>query len=74
MTIQSYEGGGNHVHLELVMTPVEYIMQIPRVAGYIRPPKPDATATIPAEATPMAAQNIILDHAERMRPQTCQQC
>jgi hypothetical protein len=65
MNIQSYSGGGNHGHLGLVMTPVEYIMQIPGVAGYMRPPNPDATATIPAEATPVAAQNLILAHAEK---------
>jgi hypothetical protein len=66
MNIQSYDRGGNHRHLGLVMTPVEYIMQIPGVTGYIRPPKPDATVTIPAEATPVAAQNLILAHAENM--------
>jgi hypothetical protein len=63
MNIQSYNGGDNHRHLGLVMTPVEYIMQIPGVTSYIRPPKPDATATIPAEATPVAARNLILAHA-----------
>jgi hypothetical protein len=67
MNIQSYDGGGNHGNLGLMMTPVEYIMQIPGVAGYSRPPKPDATATIPAEATPVAAHNLILAHAEKMR-------
>jgi hypothetical protein len=67
MNIQSYDDGGNHGHLGLVMTPVEYIMQIPGVTGYIRPPKPDATATIPAEATPVAAQNLILAHAKKRR-------
>jgi hypothetical protein len=67
MNIQSYDGGGNHGHLGMVMTPVEYIMQIPGVAGYIGPSKLDATATIPAEATPVAAQNLILAHAENMR-------
>jgi hypothetical protein len=75
MNIQSYDGGGNHGHLGLVMTRVEYIMQIPGVAAYIRPPKSDATAKIPAEATPVAAQNLILAHAEKnARLQTCQQC
>jgi hypothetical protein len=67
MNIHSYDGGGNHGHLGLVMTRVEYIMQTPGVASYIRAPKPNATATIPAEATPVAAQNIILAHAEEMR-------
>jgi hypothetical protein len=67
MNIQSYEGGGNHRHLRLVMTRVEYIMQTPGVAAYIRPPKPDTTATLTAEATPLAAQNLILAHAEERR-------
>jgi hypothetical protein len=44
MNIQSQGGGGNHGHLGLVMTPVEYLMQIPGVAGYTRPPNPGATA------------------------------
>jgi hypothetical protein len=64
MNIQSYNGGGNHGHLGLVMARVEYIMQTTGVAAYIRPPKPDATVTIPAEATTVAAQNLILSHAE----------
>jgi hypothetical protein len=42
-------------------------MQTPGVAAYLRPPKPDATATIPAKATPLAAQNLTLAHAEDMR-------
>jgi hypothetical protein len=67
MSIQSYDGGGNHIHLGMAMTPVEYIMQIPGVAGYIRPTKPDANGTIPVEDTPMTAQNLILAHAEKMR-------
>jgi hypothetical protein len=67
MNIKSYNGGGNHGHLELVMTQVEYIMQTPGVAAYIRPPKPDATSTITAEATPVAAQNLIMAHVEEMR-------
>jgi hypothetical protein len=66
MNIQSYDGGGNHSHLGLAMTGVEYIMQTPGVAAYIRPPKPNATVTIPVEATPMAAQNLVLAHAEEM--------
>jgi hypothetical protein len=67
MNIQSYDGGGNHGHLGLVMTRVEYIVQTPGVSAYILPPKPDATATNPADATPVAAQNIMLAHAEDMR-------
>jgi hypothetical protein len=67
MTIQSYNGGGNHGHLGLVMTRVEYIMQTPGVAAYVRPPKPNATATITAEATPVAAKNLVLAHTEEMR-------
>jgi hypothetical protein len=67
MNIQSYDGGGNHNHLELVMTLVEYIMQTPGVTSHVRPPKPGATATTPADATPVAAQNLILAHAEDMR-------
>jgi hypothetical protein len=67
MNIQSYDGGGNHGHLGLVMTRVEYIMQTPGVAAYVRPPKPAATTTIPADATPVAAQNLVLAHAEEMR-------
>jgi hypothetical protein len=49
------------------MTPVEYIMQIPGVAGYIRPPNPGATVEIPDAATPVAVQNLIRVHAENMR-------
>jgi hypothetical protein len=49
------------------MTRVEYIMQTPGVAAYMRTPKPDATATILADATPVAAQNLILTHTEDMR-------
>jgi hypothetical protein len=67
MNIQSYDGGGNLGHLGLAMMRVEYIMQTPGVATYIRPPKPNATATIPEEATPVAAQNLVLAHAEEMR-------
>jgi hypothetical protein len=67
MNIQSYDGGGNHGHLGLVMTRVEYIMQTPGVAACVCPPKPTATATIPADATPVAAQNLVLAHAEEMR-------
>jgi hypothetical protein len=67
MKKHSYDRGGNHGHLRLVMTRVEYIMQTPGVTAYIRSPKQDATETIPAEATPVAAQNIILAHAEEMR-------
>jgi hypothetical protein len=67
MNIQSYDGGDNHGHLGLVMTRVEYSMQTPGVAAYVRPPKPNATATIPAKATPVAAQILILAHADEMR-------
>jgi hypothetical protein len=67
MNIQSYDSESSYGHLGLLMTPVEYIMQIPGVTGYIRPPKLDATAMIPAEATPVASQNLILAHAEKMR-------
>jgi hypothetical protein len=67
MNIQSYDGGGNHGHIGLVMTRVEYIMQIPGVADYVRPPKPTATATISVDATPVAAQNLVLAHAEEIR-------
>jgi hypothetical protein len=67
MDIQSYQGGGNHGHLILVMTPVEYLMQIPGVAGYTRPPNPGATAEIPEAATPVAAQTLIHVHAENIR-------
>jgi hypothetical protein len=67
MNIQSYDGGGNPGHLGLVMTRLEYIMQKPGVAASIRPPKPDTTSTTPAEATPVAAQNLIMGHAEEMR-------
>jgi hypothetical protein len=42
-------------------------MQTPGVTSYVRPAKPTTTTTIPAEATPVAAQNIVLDHAEEMR-------
>jgi hypothetical protein len=42
-------------------------MQTPGVAAYVRPPKPTATATIPADATLVAAQNLVLAHAEDMR-------
>jgi hypothetical protein len=63
MIIQCYDGGGNHGHLGLVMTRVEYIMQTPGVAAYVRPPKPTATATISADATPVAAQNLDMAHA-----------
>jgi hypothetical protein len=31
-------------------------MQTPGVAAYVLPPKPTATATIPAGATPVAAK------------------
>jgi hypothetical protein len=67
MNIQSYDGGGNHGHLGLVMTRVEYSMQTPGVAVYVGPPKPAATATIPADATPVAAQHLVLAHTEEMR-------
>jgi hypothetical protein len=67
MNIQSYDGGGNHGHLGLVMTQVEYIMQTPGVAANICPPTSTATATIPADATPVAAHNLVLAHAEEMR-------
>jgi hypothetical protein len=33
INIQLYDGGGNHGHLGLVMTPVEYIIQISGVTG-----------------------------------------
>jgi hypothetical protein len=42
MNTKSYDGGGNHGHLGLVKTPLEYIMQKPGVTSYIRPPKLDA--------------------------------
>jgi hypothetical protein len=67
MNIQSYDGGGNHGHLGLVMTEVEYIMQIPGVAGYTCPTNPGATTEIPDAATPVAAQNLMHAHAEDMR-------
>jgi hypothetical protein len=67
INIHSYDGRGNHGHLGLVMTPVEYIMQIPGVTGYTQPPKPDATAMFPAETTPVTAQNLIHAHAKKMR-------
>jgi hypothetical protein len=49
------------------MTRVEYIMQTPGVAAYVCPPKPTTTATISADATPVAAHNLVLAHAEEMR-------
>jgi hypothetical protein len=67
MNIQSYDGGGNHGHLGLVMTPVEYIMQIPGVEGYTQPPKPDATVMILDAAPPVAAKKTIHAHAEEVR-------
>jgi hypothetical protein len=67
MNIQSYDGGGNHGHLGLVMTRAEYIMHTPGVAAYARPLKPTATATIPSDVTAVAAQNLVLAHAEEMR-------
>jgi hypothetical protein len=67
MNIQSYDRGGNQGHLRLVMTRLEYIMQTPGFTAYVRPPKPNATATNPAEATPVEAQNLVLAHAEEMR-------
>jgi hypothetical protein len=42
-------------------------MQTLGVVAYVRPPKPTATATIPADATPVAAKNLVLAHAEEMR-------
>jgi hypothetical protein len=51
----------------LVMTPVEYLMQIPGVTGYTRPTNPGATTEIPDAATPVAAQNFIHAHAEDIR-------
>jgi hypothetical protein len=42
-------------------------MQTPGVAAYVHPPKPTATATLPSDATPVAAQNLVLSHAEEMR-------
>jgi hypothetical protein len=42
-------------------------MQTPGVAAYVRPPKPTATTTIPADATGVAAQHLFLAHAEEMR-------
>jgi hypothetical protein len=56
MNIQSYNGGGNHGHLGLVMKEVEYLIQISGV-GYTRPPNPGATAEIPDAATPVAAKS-----------------
>jgi hypothetical protein len=67
MNIQSYYGGGNHGYLGLVMTEVEYLMQIPGVTGYTHPMNPGATAEIPDAATPVAAQNLIHTHAEEIR-------
>jgi hypothetical protein len=57
MNIQSYDGGGNHGHLGIVITEVEYLMEIPGVTGYNRPTNPGATAEIPDAATPMAAKS-----------------
>jgi hypothetical protein len=42
-------------------------MQTPGVAAYVHPRKPTATATIPADATQMTPQNLVLAHAEEMR-------
>jgi hypothetical protein len=42
-------------------------MQTPGVAAYVCPPKPTTTATISADATPVAAHNLVLAHAEEMR-------
>jgi hypothetical protein len=67
MNIQSYDGGGNHGLLGLVMTPVEYLMQIPGIAGYTRPQNPGATVEIPDAATPVEAQKLMHSHAENMR-------
>jgi hypothetical protein len=64
MNIQLYDGGGNHGHLELVMTEVEYLMQIPGVIGYTHPTNPGATAEIPDEAAPVAAKILIQEHGE----------
>jgi hypothetical protein len=49
------------------MTPVEYLMQIPGVTGYTRPPNPGATTEIPDAATPVSAQNLIHAHTENTR-------
>jgi hypothetical protein len=67
MNIQSYDGGGNRGHLGLVMTEVEYLMQIPGVTGYTRPTNPVTTAEIPDAATPVAAKILIQKHGEEMR-------
>jgi hypothetical protein len=67
MNTQSYDGGGKHGHLGLIMTEVEYLMHIPGVAGYIRPTNPGATAKIPDEATPVVAKILIQEHGEEMR-------
>jgi hypothetical protein len=68
MNIQSYDGGGNHGHLGLIMTEVEYLMQIPGVAGYTSPPNPGATAEIPEAATPVAANILVQEHGEKCAP------
>jgi hypothetical protein len=67
MNIQYYDGGDNHGHLGLMTTRVEFIIQTPGVAAYVRPPKPTATTTIQTYATPVASQNLVFAHAEEMR-------
>jgi hypothetical protein len=67
MNIQSYDGDGNHGHLILVMTGVEYLMQISFVKGYTRPTNPGAIDAITDEATPVAATIVTQEHGEELR-------
>jgi hypothetical protein len=67
MNIQSYGRKDKHGHLGLVMMEVEYLMQLPGVSGYTRPPNPGATAEISDAATPVASKILIQEHGEERR-------
>jgi hypothetical protein len=66
ISIQSYDGGEDHGYLGLVMTPIEYIMQVPG-GSCTRPHSHCPTMDITDGASSVEASIILHEHAEQLR-------